>query len=141
MSPRVAVPLATVLRIKIAVTVLFWCAPLLLAPPEVFRALGFPAPGPWIFVQLLGASYLALLVGYVRALRAVSAGRPARDAVAVGIVSNGAASLLLLGHGLAGAYAGWGPLARAFMWGSSAAAGLIALGLLAAKAEAESQGR
>ena len=41
----------------IVVTALLWCAPLLLAPPGLFRALGFPTPRPMIFVHLLGAAY------------------------------------------------------------------------------------
>jgi len=130
---RGLVPLRTVLWIKIGVTVALWCTPLLLAPCGVFRALGFPAPGTLIvFLRLLGAAYLALLVGYVRAYRALRAGLHPGDAVAVGIVSNAGGSLILLGYGMAGAYAGWGGWAQAYMWVSAAAAGLIALGLATA---------
>lgn len=124
-------PLRAVLRFKIAFTVVAWAAPLLLAPGHWFTALGFPAPRPMIFIRLLGAAFVALLVGYVRGLRALNSGRPPVDAVIVGIVSNGLAAALLLGYGLSGAFADWGAPARLFMWASAAVTTLITIGLIA----------
>lgn len=124
-------PLRAVLRFKIGFTVAAWAVPLLLGPCRWFTALGFPAPRPMIFIRLLGAAFVALLVGYVRGLRALDAGRAPVDAVAVGIVSNGLAAALLLGYGVAGAFADWGVPARAFMGISAAATALITIGLFA----------
>jgi hypothetical protein len=124
-------PLRAVLRFKVAFTVVAWAAPLLLAPCGWFTAAGFPAPRPMIFIRLLGAAFAALLVGYVRGLRALDAGRPPADAVVVGIVSNGLAAALLLGYGVAGAFAEWGAPARMFMGISTAATALITIGLFA----------
>lgn len=121
--------LSAVLRFKIAVTALLWCIPLLLVPVEYLQPAGFPPLGPPVFLQLLGAAYLALLVGYVGGLRALRRGQPVTDVVAVGLVSNALGCLLAVGYGLAGEYAGWGPLAQAYMWISAAAAGLVTLGL------------
>lgn len=124
-------PLRAVLRFKIAFTVVAWSVPLLLGPCGAFTALGFPAPRPMIFIRLLGAAFTSLLVGYVRGLRALDAGRPPVDAVVVGIVSNGLASALLLGYGVAGAYADWGAPAQTYMWVSAAVTALITGGLVA----------
>ncbi|HEX6372040.1 MAG TPA: hypothetical protein VF006_24155 [Longimicrobium sp.] len=121
--------LTNVLRFKIAVTAGLWCIPLLLVPGTFFTSFGFPAEVPVVLVRLLGAAYLALLVAYVGGLRAVRDGKSAGTAVGMGLVSNGAACILLLGYGLAGDYAGWGGLAQAYMWASAAAAGLVTLGL------------
>jgi hypothetical protein len=128
---RRGVSLGTVLRTKIALTAGLWCAPLLLVPAGWFARLGFPAPQPMVFVRLLGAAYLALLAGYVRGLRGMHAGRPPADAVVMGIVSNGAACVLLVAYGLAGAYAEWGSFARGYMWASALATGLITIALVA----------
>lgn len=122
--------LEAVLWIKIAVTAVLWAGPLLFAPARLFRALGFPAPEPMVFVRLLGAAFTALLVGYVLGLRALKAGGDPSDAVLVGIVSNGLACGVLVAYGLAGAYARWGRAARAYVWISALATGLVTVGLI-----------
>lgn len=47
-----------------------------------------------------------------------------------GIVSNGLACLILIIFGILGKWQDWGILARAFMWGSAIATGLITTGLI-----------
>jgi hypothetical protein len=122
--------LAAVLKFKIAVTAVLWCLPLLLVPARLLERIpGVPPLGPAVFLQLLGAAYLGLLVGYVGGLRALRRGQPVAGVVAMGLVSNGLGFLLAAGYGVAGAYADWGTLAQAYMWLSAAAAGLVALGL------------
>jgi hypothetical protein len=126
-------PLRAVLWFKIGVTVLLWALPLLFAPRGVFRRLGFPDPGPaMVFMRLLGAAFVALLVAYVQGLGALGRGESTADTVAVGAVSNGLACLVILLYGVAGAYADWGRAARAYMWISALATGLVTLGLLTA---------
>jgi hypothetical protein len=121
--------LSAVLWFKITVTALLWCIPLLLVPLVPPERLGFPPLGSRVFLQLLGAAFLALLVGYVGGLRALRRGESAADVVTVGLVSNGLACLLVVGYGVAGEYASWGLLAQVYMWLSAAATGLVTLGL------------
>jgi hypothetical protein len=125
------VTLELVLWIKIALTVV-WAVPLLLAPAGVFRALGFPPPEPRVFTRLLGAAFLALLVGYLQGVQALARSEHPAGTVVVGMVSNGLACALLAGHGLAGAYRQWGRGARWFMWGSALATGFVTVGLAVA---------
>lgn len=103
--------LRIVLWIKIGFTVV-WAVPLLLFPGGCFEKLGFPRPVPMIFTKLLGAAFLALLVGYYRGVQAFGAGRAPKDAVVVGIVSNGLASALLMAYGVAGEFDDWKVIAR-----------------------------
>jgi hypothetical protein len=122
--------LHTVLWFKILATVILWAIPLLFAPPSLFRRLGFPPPQPVVFVKLLGAAFTALLVGYVRGLSVLADERHPADAVLVGLVSNALACLIIVAYGLAGAYAKWALLARAYMWVSALVTGLVSIGLL-----------
>jgi hypothetical protein len=122
--------LRTVLWIKIGFTVV-WALPLLLLPGKYFGDLGFPRPEPIIFAKLLGAAFLSLLVGYYRGVQAFDAGRLPKDTVVVGIVSNGLASALLTGYGVAGQFDNWTKIAPMFMAVSAAATALITAGLYA----------
>jgi hypothetical protein len=120
-----------VLWAKVVFT-LVWAGLLLILSAEWFVKLGMvDRPQPRVFTRLLGAAFVALLCGYLLGIRSLNAGRPPRDTVAVGIVSNGLASLMLIAHGVAGDYNGWGACAQAGMWVSAAATGLITLGLIA----------
>ncbi len=129
-------PLKPVLLFKIWFTMLFWAVPLLAAPAGLYEPLGFPRPTAMVFMKLLGAAFLALLVSYVQGLRALKRGQSAANAVAVGIVSNGLACLVILLYGAMGEYGAWGHLARAYMWVSAAATGLVTLGLVLARRSA-----
>jgi hypothetical protein len=122
--------LRRVLAIKIAVTMAFWCIPLLLAPRAVFSWIGVPFPEPAVFTRLLGAAYGSLVVSYLYGLAEARAGGPAFAAVRVGIVSNAAASVILAWFGLTGAWATWGWPAQAYMWLSLLATSGITAGLL-----------
>jgi hypothetical protein len=118
-----------VLAIKIVVTLAVWALPALLLPPSWFATLGIPEPPleQLVFLRLLGAAYLALVVGYALAWRA-----PARHpgAVVVGIVSNGLAALVILSVGASGGLDTWTMLGNLYIWTSAVlAAGLaVALG-------------
>lgn len=123
--------LATVLILKIGVTVVLWFVPLLFVPVPVLVCLGFPSfPAP-IFLRLLGMAYGALLVGYGFGLAAARQGRYPRSTVWAGIVSNGGAFLLLSIGAFQGAWDAWGLPARIAMWASLAATGLVSAGLIA----------
>jgi hypothetical protein len=121
--------LRQVLAIKIVVTLAVWALPALLLPPPWFATLGIPEPPleQLVFLRLLGAAYLALVVGYALAWRA-----PARHpgAVVVGIVSNGLAALVILSVGASGGFDTWTMLGNLYIWTSALlAAGLaVALG-------------
>src|SRR5215218_5707656 len=124
--------LATVLKVKVLVTLIFWSLPLLAFPASWFVRVGMPEPKPMLFLRLLGATFLALVVGYISALRRLGRGDDVRDIVWVGITSNGLASVILLLSGIAGTWKEWGILARIYMWASALATALITLGLVVA---------
>jgi hypothetical protein len=122
--------LAWVLKFKILCTVVLWALPLLFAPPSWFVRMGMPEPRPIVFIRLLGAAYIALVVGYANGLYRLHRGGDARNAVWLGIVSNGSAFLILLRYGMAGEWGEWGPWARAYMWGSAFVTASITAGLV-----------
>ena len=117
--------------VKIGLTLVFWCVPLLLFPADLLEAIGLPPQSSWLLVRLLGWAYLALSVGYGFGLHASLQGVRAPGPIWTGIVSNGGACIWLLVFGLAGAWADWGVLARLLLWSSAAATGLITLALVA----------
>jgi hypothetical protein len=122
--------LATVLWVKVIFTLAFWSLPLVAFPASWFVRIGMPEPRPMLFLRLLGAAFLALVVGYVSGILGLSRGDDVRDIVWVGITSNGLASLILFFFGFTGAWKEWKRLARIFMWGSAFATALITLGLV-----------
>ena len=135
--PRRAVPLPApavnpsvrrVLAAKIIVTVVMWAGPALLLPPPWFPVFGIPEPplSHLVFVRLLGAAYVALIVGYWLAWRT-----PSRHpgAILVGIVSNGLAALVILSVGASGGYETWSLLGKLYIWLSALAAASIAIAL------------
>ncbi len=115
---------------KIAITAIFWCVPLLVFPASWFVALGIPAPVPLIFARLLGAAYLALLVGYYIGLKGLEAGESPRAVIYMGIASNGLAGLLLVYFAATGSFSSWGTGAQIFAWVSALGALSIAISLL-----------
>lgn len=124
-------PLKLVLIAKILLTFALWSLPLLLFPAAWLVAIGFPNPGDSIsFVRLLGAAYLSLGVGYVLGYRDLGQKKDIGNVVTVGIVSNGLACIILLMFGILGRWHDWGILARAFMWGSAIATGIITVSLV-----------
>lgn len=115
---------------KIVITAIFWCIPLLFFPPSWFVALGVPAPEPLMFVRLLGAAYMALLVGYYMGLKSVGNGGDPAAVIYMGITSNGLAGLLLVSFGATGAWASWGAAAQVFMWLSATGALALSINLV-----------
>jgi hypothetical protein len=126
--PRHAVVLPTaatytslrrVLAVKIVATTALWAAPALLLPTRWFPVFGIPEPpgAHVVVVRLLGAAYVALIVGYALAWRA-----PSRHpgAVLVGVISNGLAALVILRVGAAGGFETWPALGATYIWGSAA---------------------
>jgi hypothetical protein len=138
-SPRLrpAVPLPTpvdytrlrqVLAVKIVTTLAVWALPALLLPVQWFPTFGLPEPPleQLVFLRLLGAAYLALIVGYALAWRS-----PARHpgAILVGIVSNGLAALVIVSVGASGAFATWPLLGSIYIWGSALLTAVLAVAL------------
>jgi hypothetical protein len=123
--------LAAVLWIKVLFTLAFWSLPLLAFPASWFVWIGMPEPKPMLFLRLLGAAFLALVVGYISGLLGLSRGDDVRDITWVGITSNGLASLILFFYGFTGAWKRWGIVAQVYMWVSALATALITLGLIA----------
>jgi hypothetical protein len=105
------------LILKILLTVC-WFVPLLCFSQARLKKLGMPAPEPLVFVRLLGAAFLALLVGYLLGLVDLRQGEKPLNTVLVGITSNGLACVVLLYYGLRGEWKEWGKIARACMWAS-----------------------
>ncbi len=116
--------LRATLVLKILLTIC-WSGALLLLSGTQFEKLGMPAPAPILFTRLLGAAFLALLLGYVLGLRELSLGKLPFNTMLVGILSNGLAFALLVYFGLAGAWSEWGAVARYCLWGSALLTGLI----------------
>ena len=115
---------------KIVITGIFWCIPLLAFPTSWLVAGGIPAPEPLLFVRLLGAAYLALLVGYYMGMKGLEKGDNPKQVIYMGIASNGLACLLLAYFGATGSWASWGLGAQIFMWISALGALAITLNLL-----------
>jgi hypothetical protein len=124
--------LATVLWAKILITLTFWALPLFALPASWFVWIGMPEPRPMLFLRLLGAAYLALVVGYTSGLRRLGRGEDVRNVVWVGITSNGLASSILLLSGMTGGWNEWGIVARSYMWVSTLATASLTLGLVVA---------
>jgi|SRR5215213_10693419 len=120
-------PLKIILMIKVIFTI-FWALPLLFFPKHAARLLCIPVPQPILFAHLLGAAFLALLVGYILGLLELNHGRDVSNTVWVGIISNGLAFLILLIF--AGQWKRWGIRAEIYMWSSTAVTLLITLGLI-----------
>ena len=116
--------LKATLILKILLTV-GWSASLLFLSGAQFESLGVPEPKPLLFTRLLGAAFLALLVGYALGLRDLKRGGAPVNTVLVGVVSNGLACVLLVYFGLRGAWGEWGDVARYCMWASTILTGLI----------------
>ena len=121
--------LSRVFIFKIAATILFWCAPLILMPTSWLEALGFPSQETYMFVRMLGWAYLALCVGYWFGLQASLQGRRAMGPIWVGIVSNGGACLYLLYYGFSGTWTSWSMQVQFIGWASIMATALITAGL------------
>lgn len=116
---------------KIVITAVFWCVPLLFFPSSWFVALGLPTPEPLLLVRLLGAAYLALLVGYYFGLQGLKKGESPAAVIHMGITSNGLATLLLVFFSATGTWQHWGMGAQVFMWLSALGALSITTRLLA----------
>lgn len=120
-----------IITVKIVITLLLWCFPLLLGPKALFEWIGVPFPQPEVFIRLLGAAYAAMIVAYYHGLIEARAGGSSAVTVRMGIVSNGLAAAILGVFGVSGAWVGWSSLAQAYMWLSFVATILITLGLIA----------
>lgn len=119
-----------VLWFKIFVTITLWAIPSLVLPESFIVSLGIPVNESIIYVRLLGAAYLALLVGYVAGVKRVKTGKDVEHIIWAGIVSNGLASLLLFLYGVLGSYTEWLPLGQLYMWLSAVLTLIITVGLL-----------
>ena len=124
--------LEIVLWVKIFVTIVFWSFPLLLIPASLMRKAGVPQPTPVLLLRLLGAAFLALLVGYLLGVYDLRRHLDVTHTVWVGIVSNGSACMLLVYYGYAGAWRDWRRSAQAVMWLSALLTGLLTMGLIVA---------
>lgn len=122
--------LSRIFIIKIVLTTLIWCIPLLLFPAAWLKWLGFPVPEPQLFLRLLGMAYVALVLGYGFGLHDTLRHQYPETIIWVGVVSNGGACLLLAMAALTQAWHGWGTMAQAIMWGSLLGTGAISLGLV-----------
>lgn len=108
-------PLFRVLVVKISVTIVFWCIPLLFFPASWFVKFGLPAPEPMMFVRLLGAAFLALVVGYSFGLDDIKKGKKPTNVIWMGIVSNGFACIILTYYLLTEGYIKWNTLGQIFV--------------------------
>jgi hypothetical protein len=124
------VNLAAVIGAKIIITALFWCFPLLFAPPAVFIFLGIAVPEPMVFARLLGCAYLALLVAYAHGFFEARRDGRALPTVLIGVVSNGSASAFLAVYGGNGAWSAWPWSGQLYMWTSLLATSMLTIGLL-----------
>ena len=122
--------LKNVLVAKIIITISAWALPLLLFPIELLVFLGFPEPQPEIFIRLLGTAYSALVVGYLIGYQKSKSDSYPFEAVWVGIVSNGGATIVLSIAAFYGSWLSWGTFAQFYMWLSLLSVALITAGLI-----------
>ena len=122
--------LSRILIIKIVLTTLIWCIPLLLFPAAWLKLLGFPVPEPQLFLRLLGMAYAALVLAYVFGLCDTLRNQYPQTIIWVGVISNGGACILLAMAALTQTWNGWGVIAQAIMWGSLLGTGAITWGLV-----------
>ena len=122
--------LAWVFSVKIVLTIVVWCVPLLMLPTSLLREWGFTTMAAVLVVRLLGWAYLVLCIGYAFGLRAARNGRRLVGPIWVGIVSNGGACGYLVYFGVLGAFTTWPSWLQVLAWGSALGAGLIMFGLL-----------
>ena len=121
--------LGITLKVKMWLTALLWCAPLLVFPSSIYELLGFVELGPLVFIRLLGVAYLSLLAGYYLGYKDLVAGIYPSNTVIVGLISNFGAFVMLLGFGVLGSWSHWGLMAKCYMWLSLLATGSISLSL------------
>jgi hypothetical protein len=121
--------LSLVFVFKISATVAFWCIPLIVFPASLLQAIGLPAQPSYLFLRLLGWSYLALCVGYAFGLQASLRGERAAGPIWMGILSNAGACAVLGYFGASGAWAAWGGFLQFVLWSSVVASAAIAAGL------------
>lgn len=121
--------LSKVYIFKITATLLCWCVPLILMPSSWFEFVGFPRQESYMFVRMLGWSYLALCVGYTFGLASALNGKIEKSPVWMGIVSNGGACSYLLYYGVTGTWSSWGVAVQFIGWASILASFLITVGL------------
>jgi len=121
--------LKATLILKILLTI-GWSASLLFLSGTQFEKLGVPEPHPLLFTRLLGAAFLALLLGYALGLRDLYRGEIPVNTMLVGIVSNGLACVILVYFGFQGTWSTWGNVAGYCMWGSALFTGLITVFLV-----------
>lgn len=113
---RIQRRLAWLFGIKIGVTLVGFCLPLLFATQEDLRAFGFPVGESAFWMRFVGAAYLGVLVTYASGLRALRRGEDPTIALHAAIASNGVGGLFLLSQGFARAWMDCGALARATLW-------------------------
>lgn len=111
-------PLSVLLIIKIAVTLVAVALPMLLLPHKTIERLSALRSEPPLLFRLYGAAVLALLVGYSGGYMQVQSSEFPTAVVIMGLVSNGAATLILL----RAPRVRWKPIAIAFF--ASITAGL-----------------
>ena len=88
--------LANVIALKIIVTMGFWSFPLLVAPGFFLPQAGLELPENTILLSLLGWAYVALCVGYGYGFLQARKGIREKGILAMGVVSNGGACLIML---------------------------------------------
>ena len=117
---------------KIIMTLLVWSTPLLLPDPffdQMTRLIFGMDFEPKIFFHILGAAFLALVLGYYAGITRLKAGKDMEHIVWVGIVSNGLITFLLILYGFLGSYNEWLFIGQIYMWGSALLTGFITVGL------------
>jgi len=121
--------LSKVIAFKIVCTIVLWSTPLILFPPCLLEAIGFPRHENYMFVRMLGWSFFALCVGYCFALRASLDGKRLMGTIWVGIISNGGACAYLVYYGLAGGWSNWSSTFQYVVCGSIVATAIVTAGL------------
>ena len=117
-------PLALLLLLKIAITLLVVSGPFLVLPKSKIDQLSGYAGTPVAFYRLYGTAIFALLVAYSGGLVSVLSGNVPWTVIAMGIASNLGATLVMIGTGEARKH----PALAAFF--AFIAAGLVGAALL-----------
>lgn len=112
-------PLRYIFIVKIVVTLVVWCIPLIMFPKSLFIKFGIPVSETLLFFRLLGVAYLALVIGYILGLIEIYRDRKPFQATWLGISSNGLACAVLFYYGLTREWATWQIPSQILLWASA----------------------
>lgn len=122
--------LILVLYIKIIFTVFLWAIPALFIPETMLQSIEVTIISPKYPGKLLGAAYIALAIGYFDGLLRARKGIQPTGTIIMGIISNGAATIILILYAFPEIKSDSSPVETIFIYFSTAITALLTAGLI-----------